>query len=308
MAPNNGEIHVEDSPFMFGSVIRYSCHNGYTLEGPVTRTCQKTGKWTGDTPYCIIVQCPPLSFDGPWEDGGNFYGQVSTFRCNRGYIMKGSAVRTCQADSTWSGTEAVCKKKGGVDIYVTKGNGTLISGGELDPDTLIVNRNVGSITLACKFSSPVEYAYWTMNNLSLESIIAEHRVEETVKGVEWQLTMEIGDRNQGTYACRSADNAAEIIVDIMVDVFVDLTKGRGDISTERDPRNYHLKVLPGETITLSCTLGYYSTNYVVQWKREPSTLLYSSYTGPEILPRTDSSYGRLTFSPYLKIYGLENGV
>ncbi len=81
-----------------------------------------------------------------------------------------------------------------------------------------------------------------------------------------------------------------------VDVFIDLTKGRGDI-TEEDPRNYNLKVLPSESITLSCTLGYYSTNYVVQWKREPDTLLYSSYNGPEIIPNTDPLYGRLSFSP-----------
>ena len=80
-----------------------------------------------------------------------------------------------------------------------------------------MNRNVGSITLACRFSVPVSLPYWTMNNLRIDSggVIGAYTVEETDKGLEWHLTLEIGDRNQGTYACRSTDNAAEIIVNIM---------------------------------------------------------------------------------------------
>ena len=83
-----------------------------------------------------------------------------------------------------------------------------------------------------------------------------------------------------------------------VDVFVDLTRGRGEITpVTPDHKNYILRVIPGETITLSCTLGYYSTNYVVQWKKEPSMLLYGSNSGPEMIPREDVLYRRLRFSP-----------
>ena len=80
--------------------------------------------------------------------------------------------------------------------------------------SITVNRNVGSITLACRFAASVDSAYWTINHYTLESIIGDHRMEEIEEGIEWQLTMEIGDRSQGTYACRSTDNAAEIVVEI----------------------------------------------------------------------------------------------
>ena len=79
-----------------------------------------------------------------------------------------------------------------------------------------------------------------------------------------------------------------------------MTSGRG----EKLPRAIGditnteiLRVFPGETLTLKCTLGYYSTKYVVQWRREPSTLMYSSKTGKAMLSRTDVNYGRLSFTP-----------
>ena len=34
-----------------------------------------------------------------------------TFTCDSGYEIEGSAVRRCQANGTWSGTEATCKRK-----------------------------------------------------------------------------------------------------------------------------------------------------------------------------------------------------
>ena len=33
-------------------VITYGCHEGFSLVGPVTRTCQQNGTWTDDAPIC----------------------------------------------------------------------------------------------------------------------------------------------------------------------------------------------------------------------------------------------------------------
>ena len=36
---------------------------------------------------------------------------VRTFTCEAGYDLQGSAKRLCQADLTWSGTDAQCVRK-----------------------------------------------------------------------------------------------------------------------------------------------------------------------------------------------------
>lgn len=33
------------------------------------------------------------------------------FNCDEGFLLKGSTVRRCQADGSWSGTQASCKGK-----------------------------------------------------------------------------------------------------------------------------------------------------------------------------------------------------
>ena len=40
---------------------------------------------------------------------GNEYNDQCTFTCDLGYERKGSAVRTCQANGQWSGTQATCE-------------------------------------------------------------------------------------------------------------------------------------------------------------------------------------------------------
>ncbi|ELU03526.1 hypothetical protein CAPTEDRAFT_78846, partial [Capitella teleta] len=37
------------------------------------------------------------------------YGTVATFSCEIGYNLQGSATRTCQGDSQWSGAVPVCQ-------------------------------------------------------------------------------------------------------------------------------------------------------------------------------------------------------
>ena len=35
-----------------GSVARYSCDEGYTLDGNAVRVCQSSGEWSGTDPTC----------------------------------------------------------------------------------------------------------------------------------------------------------------------------------------------------------------------------------------------------------------
>ncbi|XP_013396516.1 sushi, von Willebrand factor type A, EGF and pentraxin domain-containing protein 1 isoform X1 [Lingula anatina] len=72
------------------------CDDGYS--GPAGGPCQE-------------VKCPPLSQPdhGTSSACGDRPGDVCEFRCDDGYIMeKGSAMRTCQGNGQWDGTDATC--------------------------------------------------------------------------------------------------------------------------------------------------------------------------------------------------------
>lgn len=43
---------------MFKSEAKYSCREGFRLEGPATRKCLANGKWSGQDPTCEIIRCP----------------------------------------------------------------------------------------------------------------------------------------------------------------------------------------------------------------------------------------------------------
>ena len=54
-----------------------------------------------------------MSLDGGKIDfpKGNGVGSIANYTCADDYLLEGAAIRTCQTDGTWSGTEPVCKRK-----------------------------------------------------------------------------------------------------------------------------------------------------------------------------------------------------
>ncbi|CAH3037407.1 unnamed protein product [Pocillopora meandrina] len=97
--------------YSFKEKIRYECNEGYNLKGPSYRTCQANEKWGDKDP--IFVDCGPLQK----PDHGDIIEQVAFTYGNRivfdcaetGYEMKGSRVRTCLSDGTWSGSLTTCE-------------------------------------------------------------------------------------------------------------------------------------------------------------------------------------------------------
>lgn len=49
--PTNGRKN--DTNYLLGSTINFTCNAGYELTGSEERTCQVSGAWSGDTPQCI---------------------------------------------------------------------------------------------------------------------------------------------------------------------------------------------------------------------------------------------------------------
>ena len=41
---------------------------------------------------------------------------VANYTCNEGYNLVGDAVRTCQANEEWTGTEPICMRKNNHDF------------------------------------------------------------------------------------------------------------------------------------------------------------------------------------------------
>ncbi|CAH1271353.1 CSMD3 [Branchiostoma lanceolatum] len=104
--PANGAVSGTN---FYGDVATFTCDPGYNLVGGSTRTCQADTTWSGSSPTCTAVQCPALTAPANGAvSGTNFYGDVATFTCDPGYNLVGGSTRTCQADTTWSGSSPTC--------------------------------------------------------------------------------------------------------------------------------------------------------------------------------------------------------
>ncbi|KAL9972183.1 hypothetical protein ACROYT_G018440 [Oculina patagonica] len=113
--PSNGNVALS-SGLALGSTATYTCNSGYRASHADTRYCQADGQWSGEDPTCIRVYCAEIGqvenannvvLTG--QDGGkNVLGTQATFTCAANYAMVGDAVRTCQQDGTWSGTQPRC--------------------------------------------------------------------------------------------------------------------------------------------------------------------------------------------------------
>ena len=50
--PDNGSHELIDGSLSFGSEVKYSCDDGFVLNGDNSRICQADGHWTGSAPIC----------------------------------------------------------------------------------------------------------------------------------------------------------------------------------------------------------------------------------------------------------------
>ncbi|XP_078603882.1 P-selectin-like [Branchiostoma floridae x Branchiostoma japonicum] len=117
-SPTNGRMTCDNgSSFRFPENCSFTCDPGYELHvtGNATRTCQADGTWSGSDVTCIGVQCPVLSNPNngrmTCDNGSSFrFPENCSFTCDPGYELHvtGNTTRTCQADGTWSASDATC--------------------------------------------------------------------------------------------------------------------------------------------------------------------------------------------------------
>nr|XP_020139996.1 complement receptor type 1 [Microcebus murinus] len=89
--PSNGMVHI-NTDTQFGSIVHYSCNEGYRLIGSPSTACVLSGNnvmWDKEAPICESISCGPP----PGISNGNFYsssgtffhhGAVVTYRCHTG--------------------------------------------------------------------------------------------------------------------------------------------------------------------------------------------------------------------------------
>ncbi|KAG7216547.1 hypothetical protein INR49_002034 [Caranx melampygus] len=71
----NGRVTVKPpGPPVEGTVLHYSCHAGFILEGRNISHCTKLGKWDAPKPTCLYA-------DRDWAVNGRFKQQVCTESC-----------------------------------------------------------------------------------------------------------------------------------------------------------------------------------------------------------------------------------
>ncbi|ELU02210.1 hypothetical protein CAPTEDRAFT_212422 [Capitella teleta] len=94
-------------PASVGSVVTYSCWEGYSLVGDSEIVCDAKG-------VCDIAHLeadcgpPRLPLYGGITGGDFSLGGEINVSCTTGYRLIGSTTRTCLASGTWSGYETVC--------------------------------------------------------------------------------------------------------------------------------------------------------------------------------------------------------
>ncbi|XP_066030107.1 low-density lipoprotein receptor-related protein 6 isoform X3 [Pocillopora verrucosa] len=112
------EMHIHDDAKIFSGSTSCSHLNGgcshLCLPNPSGHQCfcpEGVLLKPGDPFTCQGVnRCAHLSVpsNGSLHPCSNLPGNTCRFSCDKGYILTGSATRTCQDDGTWTGTQAKC--------------------------------------------------------------------------------------------------------------------------------------------------------------------------------------------------------
>ncbi|XP_065179368.1 sushi, von Willebrand factor type A, EGF and pentraxin domain-containing protein 1-like [Sycon ciliatum] len=94
----------------FGSLIRFSCDSGFSLDGAAALICLYSGEWSQPLPICEPVRCPaPAEIpNGIALFSAVRYEAILTYICNPGYNLEGQASAACQADGRWSFSSPKC--------------------------------------------------------------------------------------------------------------------------------------------------------------------------------------------------------
>ncbi|XP_073228666.1 E-selectin-like [Porites lutea] len=119
LAPPQNGAFVGTCNSVYESVCRIECNEGYELLGSEERKCivSEYGlmDWSGIASQCVAIRCPFLFVPNAFPPVCSSFllspGTYCSFRCKDGFYMKGSEVRVCQQDKSWTGSQTTCEQK-----------------------------------------------------------------------------------------------------------------------------------------------------------------------------------------------------
>lgn len=90
-----------------GRILRFSCHDGYTLVGNRYATCVR-GEWDTPAPVCVNAECPVPTTPKHAIMAEKLNGAILMFFCEFGYTLIGNAEIYCDGRK-WNGTIPSCR-------------------------------------------------------------------------------------------------------------------------------------------------------------------------------------------------------
>nr|CAD7201934.1 unnamed protein product [Timema douglasi] len=95
----------------YGSIVEYSCDVDYWLDGTQRQSCTREGRWSADTPACVLITCDEPEVPPNSEVVGYDFNVHSSieYRCEVGHLLRGEAIRECTMQGEWSGEPPDCE-------------------------------------------------------------------------------------------------------------------------------------------------------------------------------------------------------
>ncbi|XP_043534114.1 complement factor B-like [Chiloscyllium plagiosum] len=115
----DGMIRPQNLSYAIGETVFFECYDGYKLQGSISRTCMKNGRWNGTITSCNSGSqyCPHPGIPAGGRKSGENYmiGSKVEYVCNNHLVLVGSSVRQCLESREWSGREPSCQYKNSFD-------------------------------------------------------------------------------------------------------------------------------------------------------------------------------------------------
>ncbi|KAG7211173.1 hypothetical protein KM043_010494 [Ampulex compressa] len=100
--------------YKIGALAKYRCERGYKVVGEPLSTCEDNGKWSGEVPQCVFVDCgkPEPIQHGRYTLTSNatYYGAAALYECDGNFELDGFARRLCLENATWSSETPTCRE------------------------------------------------------------------------------------------------------------------------------------------------------------------------------------------------------
>ncbi|KAM3600966.1 uncharacterized protein V6R79_005319 [Siganus canaliculatus] len=102
-----------------GSMLIYSCPEGYYPYPAMSRVCQANGQWKPRhkrflPQRCRLVECPDpsvLEYGDVFPPQEKYFlDNETTYECYTGYTLRGSSRRVCLPNGKWSGSTPICSR------------------------------------------------------------------------------------------------------------------------------------------------------------------------------------------------------